>query len=178
MSASQLASLGSIFAEEAANAGLLALAFELCTDGMHFTEKGFERFARALARSLAHALARVTYSSSTLAVAVVTDSTVGHDGERWAPRLAAAIRRFAGVSRVTVDAVCGSGFVALRDENLHFGARLRSHLPRDEQATVVVVFVGGWNDVRDEHRDEACDEAKNCMALISHHERHGGRRER
>ena len=98
--------------------------FALEDDGDHFTEEGATAFGAALARVVRDAL------GDDAGVLVVADSTMGH-------------RPVPCPDAWDVDAVCGSGFVALAYEGQHFRARLRG--VRDRSA---VVIVGGWNDVR------------------------------
>ena len=115
-------------------------AFPLEDDGEHFTREGLRSFAGALADALA--------ARRSERVHVVTDSTVGHhnydaDGAwtGWGDAAVVDALRARGVA-ATVDAVCGSGFVARAREGLHFRPRARA-----APAGAEVLLVGGWNDV-------------------------------
>ena len=109
--------------------------FELLNDGDHFTERGFRTFARLFSKRL-HELV----GPSGKGVHVIADSTVGFR-EHWPHALTEHLSR-EGLVNVTVDAVCGSGFATGCESGEHFSRRLSSHAE-------IVVFVGGWNDVRD-----------------------------
>ena len=98
--------------------------FELDTDGDHFTLAGGKAFAQALATRVPRG------------ALVVADSTVAHNA-------IALVAKAVGA----VDAVCGSGFVARAEYGEHFHARA-ARVRADN-----VVFVGGWNDVRQCHHD-------------------------
>lgn len=101
---------------------------ELEADGLHFTPRGFRVFERRFAKAVRSVV------GPHAPVVILTDSTVGHRSS-WADRLA---RR---IGKCHVDAVCGSGFLAGREDGQHFGARLSKY------ENVAIVVCGGWNDV-------------------------------
>ena len=115
--------------------------FALEDDGDHFTEEGAHAFGAALAVAVHAAL------GGTPRVLVVADSTMGH-------------RDVPCPKTWEVDAVCGSGFVALAHEGQHFRARVV------REASDAVVLVGGWNDVRQttHSMDRVCAAAEACVA--------------
>jgi hypothetical protein len=132
----------------ASGATLLRLPWErweLEEDGEHLVARDFAPFARELARLACDALppARPTPGAAPRRALLLTDSSVAQYGEP-AARLVRALFAERGVD-VEVDAVCGSGFVA----GPTFGERLRRWAARGggEGDVVVVVVVGGWNDV-------------------------------
>lgn len=119
-------------------------------DGDHFHAAGEETFAQAFATALYS-----TVGGGHSRVLVVTDSTIGHgdyqdtSGEwtgRASGRLAELLCEKGIGTSVVVDAVCGSGFVA-GCSGEHFRMRLASTLHTGHVS--LVVFCGGWNDVRD-----------------------------
>lgn len=154
-------------------------------DGDHFTVRGYTAWVEAVADALAPDLAAAS------AVRVLTDSTVGfHDWDHdtgahtgWASRtLTHALGQRMGrpTSAVHVDAVNGSGFVARARHGEHFHARLAHALHADATSDAtdaasgtdatgppLVVFVGGWNDVREGPARAAatCRAAAACVAL-------------
>ena len=119
--------------------------FALEEDGDHFTAEGAETFAHALVMTLGEATPRNTL--------VIADSTMGH---RPIPGLPVSWE---------VDAVCGSGFVAMAWDDRHFRARLR-HEALSPLHWDAVVFVGGWNDVRQTTHSisRVCAAAEACVA--------------
>jgi hypothetical protein len=81
---------------------------------------------------------------------IVSDSTIDYwnyndDGDETgeADRYLIEHLRAAGIS-AHVDAVCGSGFVAMRDTGSDFGSRV-NRLGRGVYDTILVI--GGWNDI-------------------------------
>lgn len=136
-------------------------------DPEHFTPYGFAAFVHAL-------VPRALAAGCGGAVLVLTDSTVGHGdwsaatGEwtgAWSDALAAAFAK-AGV-RATVDAVCGSGFVAGGRDGAHFRARLAAARRRlaGTSACGSVLLVGGWNDAGDPRQERVRAAAAACVAL-------------
>lgn len=129
--------------------------FELCEDGDHFTTRGALEFAHALGMAV-----------PLRGAVVVADSTIGHNGE-----LSANVLRNVYGAR-SVDAVCGSGFMARAWNGEHFRARVRRHTPPPPAA---VVLVGGWNDTW--HRVErACAAAQACVTAAGGEGRRSGSR--
>lgn len=130
----------------AAGSTEVTLPWETCAleqDGLHFTLHGQRVFDTLFADAIVRALP-VGHSPAPLLV--LTDSTVGYhdwseDGQ-WHGRASRRLERVLSARGVnaTVDAVCGSGFVARAREGLNFRARIPD-APHD------VCFVGGWNDL-------------------------------
>lgn len=121
--------------------------FEISADGLHFTDDGFKVFKNCFVE-LVSALVR----STTQRVIVLSDSTIGqHDwdnNDNWTGEASHAIETKLAERcsvPVLVDAVCGSGFVGMSEEKLHFYPRLKQLAVSSGD---VVVFVGGWNDTR------------------------------
>lgn len=143
--------------------------FPLEEDGDHFTRAGLCTFARSFARGVAPCAGE--------RVCVIADSTIGHhdyDAEwnytGWASDAVARALRDAGAGEVRIDAVCGSGFVALAHEGAHFHSRLMAYARAWRGAEhaappTAVVFVGGWNDARGTCSVErVCGCAHRCVA--------------
>ena len=87
---------------------------------------------------------------------VLSDSTIDHNDQnvRRACRRASRdiVRRFARAGvRASVDAVCGSGFVARASYGEHFASRLRALRRGGFDAALLVV--GGWNDATSGHSE-------------------------
>ena len=137
--------------------------FELKDDKQHLTRRGVVSFARALA------LAVHSACEGAVRVHIVSDSTLGDD-PRALRIVKTALRRWRPCT-VTLDAVCGSGYVACADSGDHFHARtsrwLRSE--RKRRDSVVLVLVGGWNDVLDARRRLAPAAARACAAMLARH---------
>lgn len=134
-------------------------AYALEEDGDHYTRAAHVLFSRALAAAL-RGVARHPL--------VVADSTVDYhnwteDGE-WTGWASATLRSALGAG-ATVDAVCGSGFVARADHNEHFYTRIAHHLRHAEVRPDAVVVLGGWNDVRAGRTADACAAARACVGL-------------
>jgi len=116
--------------------------YELEPDGEHFTRESLPLFLKDLSASVAPSL----QGSSWL---LLTDSTIDHHnytakGEHtgWASNLAREM--LPGQCRV--DAVCGSGFLAMASANNHFYPRMMQSVGEIRN----VVLLGGWNDL---HKD-------------------------
>ena len=116
---------------------LLPLRWERCEreDEDHFTWEGFLSFSEEVASAMRGKCRRLH---------ILSDSTVDScnwDGEEWADaaskHLASRLLR-EGIL-CTVDAVCGSGFVAMRETGDDFKTRARR-----EGGDLLVI--GGWND--------------------------------
>ena len=118
--------------------------FALLPDGMHFTWAGYVAFVRAVVGAVS------TLVPSGEPLHIVADSTVGHwdysaRGE-YTRRASRLLRdRMATTGRVVrVDAVCGAGFSARADEQLHFRSMRRRWTSKGTSPAVLVI--GGWND--------------------------------
>ena len=123
-------------------------AFTLIVDDPeHFTWKGFERFCLSLGeKALEAGIERVH---------IVSDSTIDHwnysDGGTYTGRatshLEKTLLRGFGIS-ATVDAICGTGFIAGHDALQDFRARLRRDRSKLRAEGRAVLVIGGWNDRR------------------------------
>ena len=114
--------------------------FELLSDDReHFTWDGLTAFAANLADAMKAELRDV---SSELHI--ISDSTIDYwnydcDGSYDGKADACVVRAFENVGiKATVDAVNGSGFIALRKMGAHFRAR--------KSRASVELIIGGWND--------------------------------
>lgn len=111
--------------------------FELLPDDTdHFTWSGFLSFAEELVQII------LTLPGNTL---VLSDSTIDYwNYDDLGNQTNAASQYIESLCpSVHVDAVCGSGFTALRKDMMDFRTRLRTHNVRYQS----VLFVGGWNDI-------------------------------
>lgn len=122
-------------------------AFQLQADGEHFTERGLRDFAHSLARSLRPLRSGLRSG----ALHILTDSTVDdlnydpvtRERTGYADSVVQAALE-AWIPKVTVDAVCGTGFLAGAPE--HFYSRLSAHRRAHATALPTYLFLGGWND--------------------------------
>ena len=113
--------------------------YEMEDDGQHFTDAGFDEFRWGLVKALMGVDLDL----------ILSDSTIDHNnynrGGEWTGIANERIETaFPGC---TVDAVCGSGFVAGAPENQHFHARLSRHMRTRPDPPRAILFVGGWNDI-------------------------------
>jgi hypothetical protein len=134
--------------------------FELQRDGDHFTASGVDAFAEALAPTL-----RAACGGGVTRVHVVSDSTLRG---KSAPRVLTRALKRQGFAHVTVDAVCGSGFVGRAEDGEHFYARVGRWLRGREgqpHPPTVLVLMGGWNDARDGRAHLAVGAARACAAM-------------
>jgi hypothetical protein len=131
-------------------------------DGVHFTLTGLRSFSKALLDALLDALPPSSSSSPHLPLHILTDSTLAHHSAHTQRTLKRWLSRRLG-RRVTLDAVCGTGFVAGAEENQHFWARLRRNRPRGEHHLLVM---GGWNDV---HNRDGRHAPRAAARVFSHH---------
>ena len=123
---------------------------KLLPDGMHFTRPSQIRFTKLLGAEL-----QKLHLASP--IHILTDSTIGYydysiNGSYtgWATRsIKQDLESLLNVA-VTVDAICGSGFVAMAHTSNNFKARI-SHIPEGSS----LVLVGGWNDEGHKHVKEA-----------------------
>lgn len=102
----------------------------------HFTWRGFQRFANDIA-------ARIRCMHGT--VLLIADSTVGYWNDASISAATDYLLQQLPQGKLIVDAVNGSGFLAMRDCDLDFRRRIRRH------NFDTLFIVGGWNDV---HHDE------------------------
>ena len=121
------------------------LDMPLLPDGDHFTKTGQCIFSHTLAKALSERIL------SDTRILILSDSTIdfhnwsNHDEwTGWASSsLTEALAAFT-LNNATIDAVCGSGFVARAQYGEHFHARLSHHFRAGFRGAVV--FIGGWND--------------------------------
>jgi hypothetical protein len=136
--------------------------FPLERDGEHFTKNGQRAFHEALSDALQHVGEDVL---------IIADSTIdfhnwSHDWE-WTGWASSSLKKTLssyGVTNAIVDAVCGSGFIARARQGEHFYARLSHHLRTGYRGPVV--FIGGWNDVRNGRVDDTLDAIRKCASLV------------
>ncbi|MEC7098674.1 MAG: hypothetical protein VXW74_04420 [Candidatus Thermoplasmatota archaeon] len=109
-------------------------------DGDHFTCEGQTVFHRRLASLLNR--------TDDTPLLVLSDSTI--DFHNWVDAYTgwadADLTHALAPRPVTIDAVCGSGFVAGATNNEHFHARLSTHLRNGFRGDLLLI--GGWNDER------------------------------
>lgn len=122
-------------------------------DGEHFTWRGYCEFCKRFATATQH----IAPAGGTLRV--YADSTIDYHNwdDDYETRHGAADtylhRTFGERGRcISIDAVCGSGFVALSPRQ-----HLATRVSRDRRAGVigprdVVVLIGGWNDTAHDPR--------------------------
>ena len=113
--------------------------FDYLPDGEHFTWKSHLSFIAHLGKVLQQ------HFSGTEKVLLITDSTLEY--HEFSEQIATRLREY--VPGIEVDALCGSGFVALSEWNDHFRARLARRLGRRKRVRspcTTVVVMGGWND--------------------------------
>lgn len=113
--------------------------FEYLADGDHFTWESHLAFLTRLGEVLTQNFSKKDR------VLLITDSTVEHHESSL--QATARLREY--VPGIEVDALCGSGFVALTDWNSHFRGRLARRLRGRRSASTewtAVVVMGGWND--------------------------------
>lgn len=124
-------------------------------DGDHFTHEGQRMFSRALADALPPNIPGP--------LLILADSTVDFhnwsDDGTWNGWASALLKDTLGRDDVTVDCVCGSGFIARSAVGEHFRARMSHHLRRDGTRVGNVILVGGWND----HRTGRIDDTIRAM---------------
>lgn len=119
-------------------------------DGEHLTPASQGRFDTLLIEAVAPQL------QPGASVYVVTDSTVAHHDHEYHGSASRSLERaflaHPKAIRATVDAVCGSGFVALASERQHFYHRLSRVCGRGRGRSGYdhLLFVGGWNDVHED----------------------------
>lgn len=149
------------------NSVRIVLPFEkmaLEEDGDHFTRSGQTVFNKEFAKSIRNQ----TESSHIL---ILADSTIDfhnwsntHVWTGWASDTLYHALLDQNFQNITIDAICGSGFVARADKGEHFHARLSHRLRFGHEGPIV--FVGGWNDrnlSRDRHVLLAIDK---CASVV------------
>lgn len=120
-------------------------------DGDHFTERCFYReFVPDLADELKDLLADENDLPDD--ILLIADSTIDWFGKEGKLAVEVEIAHKLG-KRCVVDAISGSGFCAMTEDNSHFRGRLSSHL-RKATRVPLLVLIGGWNDVRDSRFNE------------------------
>lgn len=117
-------------------------------DGDHFTDRSYyESFVTDVANAL-HAFKEVKEE-----ILILSDSTIDWFGKPGRDALEAEVHRVVG-KPCTVNAINGSGFCALSEENKHFRTRLSTHLRKRTGGMPLLVLLGGWNDARDSRFSE------------------------
>jgi hypothetical protein len=134
----------------------------IADDPDHFLDDAYATFIAAL-------VPRACSVGCGASVLVLTDSTVGHGDWHegvWTGAWSDALERAFAASgvRATVDAVCGSGFVAGADRGEHFRARLAAARRRGWEWDSVLL-VGGWNDAGASRQERVRAAASACVAL-------------
>ena len=139
-------------------------------DADHFTHEGSLVFARLLVNRL---LSRVT----TRRLLILTDSTVDHNDWTGDVRHGNASRYIETLFlergiHATVDAVRGSGFVALANDGLHFRPRLHQFMKMCTEP-FNMLLVGGWNDISSGHSlERILSSVRSFVALYERGTRH------
>lgn len=119
--------------------------FKLISDDLHFSNHGFIKFSRELAKVMSAYLTE----KNLINVVIVSDSTIGFmnvddfEGDEH------IIKSMAneGIHAI-VNSVGGSGYISMSDSNNHFHARLSRILRRMYPLSPdAVLIIGGWNDV-------------------------------
>lgn len=138
--------------------------YNYVSDGLHFTRASQADFSRDMAECLA-----AHFPTNTGSLYIVTDSTVDHAPMGYAMLEQALRNLLPSSTTVTVDAVCGSGFVLMGAVGLDFGSRVRQAIRRgDIRTDTMLVLMGGWNDV-------GVDEdhlSGTALRLLGHVQRH------
>ncbi len=135
-------------------------------DRDHFTWHGFTVFAKSIARTMQHKLP----AHSNLHI--IADSTVDYwnvvaDKGRRTNRASNYLKkelRAAGIKHATIDAVYGSGFVAMKPQHKDFVTRVKQTADRRRQSLLII---GGWNDHSHTHR-AVLSSIKQLSRVVSH----------
>lgn len=99
---------------------------------------------------------------------VLTDSTIDYNdrtvGGEWHGRASKYVESLFLKHDInaSVDAVCGSGFVAGASDGQHFRNRLLNHLSHSLPSAIL--FMGGWNDVH-RPRVHVLNAIYNCVSI-------------
>ena len=120
-------------------------------DGDHFTERSFySEFVPDLAEELKDLIADEEELPDE--ILLISDSTIDWFGKEGKLAVEVEIAQKLG-KKCMVDAISGSGFCAMTEENSHFRGRLSTHL-RKATRVPLLVLIGGWNDVHDSRFNE------------------------
>ena len=118
----------------------------LKNDTSHFTWNGFKKFAKALVN--------VLYNMNIRNVHIISDSTIDfwnwENDDTRSERANLFLEKIANNHNIncSIDAHCGSGFVAMKDVKQDFRTRLLKYELNNVNTTDqhVTLFIGGWND--------------------------------
>ena len=121
-------------------------SYEYERDGVHFTKRSIVTFCHHLCQNL----------PTNGTILIITDSTLA-----WHLPTAMRTLRHYLPQGSEVDAVSGSGFVALAKDNAHFRSRLAKRRRRGERYAHILLM-GGWNDMY-----TVCSETRLCNAVVS-----------
>ena len=115
------------------------LEYEYLSDGIHFTWEAQLLFNGWLVDQL---------RPFPEPLIIITDSTVGHHdwkNGKWHGKASKHLLQMLlqiGKKKVTVDAICGSGYVARAE----FGENFRPRIASKQAENATMVVIGGWND--------------------------------
>lgn len=131
-------------------------------DGDHFDDESFEIFCKDLATVLSLQTCKHKSSADIL---ILADSTIDWFGSDGKQQVESVVTTTTGRA-CTVDAICGSGFCARSEHNDHFRTRLSKHL-RTSPTVPFLLFIGGWNDARDERftSETIAESITSCIQL-------------
>ena len=131
-------------------------------DPDHFTDVGAVEFAGRFVRTV------VPHLRGYKQLYVLTDSTIDYNdrtvGGEWHGRASKYVESLFLKHDInaSVDAVCGSGFVAGASDGQHFRNRLLNHLSHSLPSAIL--FMGGWNDVH-RPRVHVLNAIYNCVSI-------------
>lgn len=123
-------------------------AMQLEDDGQHFTREGQHAFHVALSVLMKNVSQLLILSDSTI------DFHNWNTDGSWSGWASHDLARCMPQTHVSIDSVCGSGFVSRAHCNEHFYARASNHLRAGYDGPILII--GGWNDAFERHTSVEC----------------------
>lgn len=136
-------------------------------DQNHFTWNGFKIFSRCLTDFIKSIISKKYGDIKNPSILIISDSTI--DYWNYEPNnlkkannyLKEELKPF----NVTIDAVSGSGFCAMRDNRKDFVYRLHKIVKNNKKYHLIIV-IGGWNDYN-YSLEEINSSIEQCSQIIS-----------
>lgn len=129
-------------------------------DTNHFTWNGFKSFANSL-------ISFIKSKSEANSILIISDSTIDYwnwENNKYTERANNYIKNLLKIN-IIIDAVSGSGFCAMKNENKDFVSRLNK-IAKSNKKYDLVIIIGGWNDY-EYSIEEINDSIQQCNKIIN-----------
>lgn len=140
----------------------------------HFTTAGFKIFSNSLANFIKNYVSKNLSNIQKPSIYIISDSTIDYwnydNNNNINNKANNYLKKKLYPFKLTIDAVSGSGFCALKHDNKDFIYRLNKQLNENSKYDLIII-IGGWNDIDysineiDNSINESCKIIKQLIKL-------------